>query len=132
MTSSRDTVLLFGRILMATIFVISGFHKITAFGGTVDQIAGKGVPLATVAAVVAIVVELGGGLSVLFGVKSRIGAWVLFVFLIPTTLLFHNFWAYGGQQFQMQMITFMKNLAIMGGLLFLSVSGSGRLAAGSD
>lgn len=128
--NNRSFTLFLARLLIAVIFVVSGFHKITAFGGTVDQIAGKGLPLATFGAVLAIVVELGGGLSLVFGYKSKLSAWVLFLFLIPTTLIFHNFWALSGQQFQMQLITFMKNLAIMGGLLAFAKAGSGKWSLG--
>ncbi|MFB6198546.1 MAG: DoxX family protein [Halobacteriaceae archaeon] len=126
MNDFNDTILLVGRILLAIIFVVSGAYKIANFGGTVDQIAGKGLPLASFGAVLAIVVELGGGLSLALGYRTRSGAWLLFLFLIPTTLIFHNFWAFSGRQFQMQMISFMKNLAIMGGLLVLTTVGSGR------
>ncbi|MFB6346605.1 MAG: DoxX family protein [bacterium] len=127
MNNSNDSVLLSGRILLAAIFVMSGITKLTQFGGTVDQIASVGVPLATVAAVGAILVEVGGGLSVVFGYKARLGTWLLFLFLIPTTLLFHNPVTMEGQT-----IPFLKNLSIMGGLLVVAGAGAGRLALDSE
>jgi len=75
--------------------------------------------------VLAIGFELIGGLSVLLGVKARWGALLLVAFLIPTTLIFHDFWQYDGQQAQQQMIHFMKNLSILGGLVFVLGAGAG-------
>jgi putative oxidoreductase len=69
---------------------------------------------------------LGGGLMVLLGLKTRIGVLLLILFLIPTLLFFHNYWAYPAEEQQMQMIQFQKNLAIMGGLLALFVKGAGN------
>jgi putative oxidoreductase len=127
MENTNDSVLLFGRILMSVIFVMAAINKVTNFGGTVDDIASVGVPLATVAAVIAIIVELSGGLSVALGFRARLGSWLLLLFLIPTTLLFHN-----PAVVSDQLIPFMKNLAIMGGLLILASSGPGRLVLQSD
>lgn len=127
MNKSNDSVLLLGRILLAAIFVMSGIGKLTQFGSAVDDIASVGVPLATVAAVLTIVIEIGGGLSVVFGYKSRLAAYLLFLFLIPVTLLFHNPVTMEGQT-----IAFMKNLSIMGGLLVLAGAGVGQLTLGSE
>jgi len=127
MENTNDSVLLFGRILMSVIFVMAAINKVTNFGATVDDIASVGVPLATVAAVIAIIVELSGGLSVALGFRARVGSWLLLLFLIPTTLLFHN-----PAVASDQLIPFMKNLAIMGGLLILASSGPGRLVLQSD
>jgi putative oxidoreductase len=70
--------------------------------------------------------ELFGGLALLFGFLTRIGAIGLFVFLIPTTLYFHHFWNMTGPDAKAQMVNFMKNLAIMGGLLAIYAWGPGR------
>ncbi len=77
----------------------------------------------------AAVVELACGLAVLAGFKTRIVAWVLFLYLIPVTFFFHNFWAAQGAEQQTQMINFLKNAAIMGGLLLLAVNGAGAYSA---
>ena len=114
-----------GRILLASLFVISGIGKISGFEGTVGYIASKGLPLPQLAAVAAIVVELGAGILLVIGWQARWAATALFLFLIPTTLLFHNFWAYDGSQAQMQQIQFMKNLSIMGGMLYIMAFGAG-------
>ena len=125
MTPSPRFAPLVGRILMALIFLLSGFNKITGWHQTAQFMAAKGMPLVPLFLAGAIVVELGGGLSVLLGFKTRIGATVLFLFLIPTTLIFHNFWALQGMEKTINMIMFMKNLAIMGGLAVLAAYGAG-------
>jgi putative oxidoreductase len=117
-----------GRILLALIFVISGFGKITGFDGTVGYIASKGLPLPQLAAMGAIAIELGAGILLVIGWQARWAATVLFLFLIPTTLLFHDFWSYTGSQAAMQKIQFMKNLAIMGGMLYIMAFGAGALS----
>lgn len=111
---------LVGRILLGLIFVMSGFSKITGFEGTQQHMAEFGVPVTGILLVGAIVVELLGGLSLIFGYWARAGAVLLALFLIPTTLIFHTDFSQ-----QTQMVMFLKNLAIMGGLLFVIAHGSG-------
>jgi putative oxidoreductase len=117
-----------GRILLALIFVVSGIGKISGFEGTVGYIASKGLPLPQLAAVAAIIVELGAGILLVIGWQARWAATALFLFLIPTSLLFHNFWAYSGSQAQMDQIQFMKNLCIMGGMLYVMAFGAGAFS----
>lgn len=129
MTKPYPFAVLIGRILLALIFVMSGLNKIMDFSGTAEHMTGEGIPASSFFLVGAIIFELGGGLMVLFGWKGRLGAVVLIVFLIPTTLIFHDFWTYEGQERQAQMINFMKNLSIMGGLSFLLGMGPGPASA---
>ena len=117
-----------GRILLASIFVVSGWGKITGFSGTVAYMAAKGMPLTEFLAVGAIVVELGGAIALILGWQARCGAIALFLFMIPTTLIFHNFWAADAAQVQGQTIHFLKNLSIMGGLLYVAAFGAGPLS----
>ncbi|HXW54995.1 MAG TPA: DoxX family protein [Candidatus Cybelea sp.] len=123
--SSTSIVPLFGRVLMAVIFLISGLFKIAGYGQIVAYAAAKGLPLAGVAIACAAAVEILGGLAVLVGFRVRIAAWVLFLYLIPTTFVFHRFWAVEGAVRQDNMVHFLKNLAIMGGLLVLAAYGGG-------
>lgn len=118
---------LVGRVLIALIFVLSGFGKITGFEGTVGYIASKGLPLPSLAAAAAIVVELGGGILLIVGWKARWAAAAMFVFTAMAALLFHNFWAVPADQMQNTMIHFMKNISMMGGLLYVVVHGAGPL-----
>jgi putative oxidoreductase len=106
--------------------------KISGFEGTVGYIASKGLPLPQLAAIAAIIVELGGGILLVVGWKARWAAAAMLVFTGLAALLFHNFWAASPDQAQNQMIHFMKNISIMGGLLYVVVYGSGPISVGSE
>ena len=123
---------LVGRILIALIFVLSGFSKITGFEGTVGYIASKGLPLPQLAAIGAIIVELGGGILLVLGWKARWAAAAMMVFTAMAALFFHNFWAMPPEQAQNQMIHFMKNISMLGGLLYVVVHGSGPISVEHD
>ncbi|MFZ3216393.1 MAG: DoxX family protein [Candidatus Acidiferrales bacterium] len=129
MTPSNSVTTLAGRILVSVIFLISGFFKVAAYSQMVGYAAAMHLPAPGVAIACAAALELSFGLAVLAGFKTRIVAWVLFLYLIPVTFVFHNFWAVQGVAQQTQMINFLKNVAIMGGLLFLSVNGPGAYSA---
>lgn len=116
----RSYAPLLGRILLGLIFVMSGLTKITGFEATQQQMAAQGMPLTAVFLVGAIAVEVLGGLSVILGLWARGGAAALILFLIPATLIFHTDF---GQQ--TQVIMFLKNLSIKGGLLLVMAFGSG-------
>jgi len=116
---------LLGRIFLALIFLKSGFGKITGWEGTAGYMSSKGFPLVPVFLLGAILFELGGGLSVLLGYRAKLGALALIIFMVPTTIIFHNFWALEGGAKAMQQVMFMKNLAIIGGLFVVFGLGSG-------
>ena len=117
-----------GRILLALIFLMSGVGKIADWSGTAGYMEFKGMPLVPLFLVGAIVLEVAGSLSVILGFKARLGALALIVFTIPTTLIFHAFWAVGAEQQQIEMIMFMKNLGLTGGLLMVMAFGAGPLS----
>jgi putative oxidoreductase len=106
-----------GRVLLSMIFILSGAGKLMQFAGTANMMAGKGIPLAKLALIISLLIEVGGGLALLTGFKVRVVAPIMALWLVPVTLVFHNFWAYQGQEAMNQQINFLKNLAIMGGLL---------------
>jgi putative oxidoreductase len=120
--------LLTGRILLAYLFVLSGFGKIFSFAGTAGYMASKGMPMAEFFLVCAILIELVGGLMLAMGWKARWAALAIAVFLVPTTLIFHAYWTYPETQVMMQQIQFNKNLAILGGMLVVVFAGPGRLS----
>lgn len=120
MKMQQGGIVLLGRSLLAAMFVISGFEKLTGFDGTAGYIASKGLPLPQVLAAIAILIELGGGIAVIFGWKARWAALALIVFLIVITPIFHNFWAGPPEQGVDQQIHFMKNVSILGGMLLLA------------
>jgi putative oxidoreductase len=129
MDKSSHYLSLVGRVLVSTLFLLSALGKITGWSTTAGYMASKGMPLVPFFLAAAILIELGGGLSVLTGFQARWGALALAAFLIPTTLIFHNFWAFHGPEQQAQMINFLKNVAIMGGLLQVAASAPASLRA---
>ncbi len=121
----HNVLTLLGRILIAALFVPAGLAKIAGFAGTAGYIASVGLPLPQVGAAIAIAVEVGLGLMVLVGWRSRLAALGMAVFTVAAGVLFHNFWAAAADQMQMQQISFLKNLSIAGGLLFIAAFGPG-------
>lgn len=117
-----------GRALLAGLFLWSGVGKVFNFEGTAGYMASVGMPLVTLFLVGAIILEVGGGLALLLGWRSRLAALALIVFTIPATLIFHNFWAVTGDGHMVQVIMFMKNLSIVGGLLMVVGLGGGGLS----
>ena len=127
-TNTNDTAALAGRILLAVIFILSGFNKITGFDGTVGYIASKGLPMAQLVAIGTVIVELGGGIMLAAGFKARWAALALAVFTLLAAIIFHDFWAAEAAQKMGQQINFMKNIAITGGMLMVFAFGPGRLS----
>jgi putative oxidoreductase len=119
---------LLGRILLSGIFLASGVMKFADWEGTAGSMASQDIPLIPLLLPIAAVVEIVGGLMVLTGCFSRLGALALFLFLIPTTGIFHDFWTFQGAEQQNQMQHFMKNVTIMGGLLLVMGLGAGPLS----
>jgi putative oxidoreductase len=124
-TNLTNAAALVARILLALIFIMSGFGKITGFSGTAAAIASKGLPLPEVATAIAIAIEFAGGLLLVAGWKARWAAAAIFLFIIPTTVLFHNPGGLPPAEAQAQTIHFLKNLAIMGGMLMVFAFGPG-------
>lgn len=117
----NDTMNLVGRLLLAQIFLLSGLSKLGAWADTQAYMAAMGVPGVLLAGVVAL--EIGGGLALALGLFTRWTALALAAFTAAAALLFHT--DFGDQN---QMIHFMKNLAMTGGLLFVWLHGAGRLS----
>jgi putative oxidoreductase len=126
MAGRNDWIALLGRILLAGMFVVSGFQKISGFEGTAGYIAGRGLPLPQALAVLAILIELGGGILIIIGWKARWAALAFIVFLIVITPIFHGYWASPPEQMVDQQINFMKNVSILGGMVLLLAFGPGR------
>ncbi len=124
--------LLIGRTLLAAIFVVSGFNKLINFEQSATYIANADLPVPNLLLVMAALIELVGGVMIAVGYKARWAALMIFLFLIPVTYIFHAFWSVEADQLQQQMIQFQKNLAIMGGMLYIALSGPGRYSVGKD
>ena len=120
-----DAAKLVGRILLALMFVLGGWSKISGYAGTQAYMASAGVPGILLPLV--IIVELIGGLMIVIGFKTRLVALALFGFTIAASVLFHMNW-----DAPMQQLLFMKNLGIAGGFLLLVAAGAGAYSVDRD
>jgi len=121
----QNPLALVGRLLLAALFLPAGIGKITGFAGTVGYIASAGLPLPTVGALVAIVVEVVGSAALIAGYGTRLAALVLALFTLVASFFFHAFWAVPAEQQFVTQLLFFKNIAVVGGLLTLSAWGAG-------
>ena len=131
MDRQQDTALLIGRLLMAALFLVPGIPL--ALGGHVGfskYLAGLGVPYPEIMAMVAAAIEVVVPIALILGVLPRISASVLIVFVIVATALAHRYWDYPAEQMGNQRNHFLKNIAVIGGLLFYFASGPGAFALG--
>ena len=126
MSAWKDVIALLARILLAAMFVVSGYGKIVGFEGTAGYIAHYGLPFPQLLAALATAIEFGAGLAILVGWKTRWAALAFVVLLIVITPIFHNFWSVPPDEAMEQQINFMKNSSILGGMLLLLAFGPGR------
>lgn len=113
------------RILLALMFILAGFSKFAGLEGTAGYIASKGLPLPQVLAFSTALLEVVGGLALAVGYRARVAALLLAVFTVVASVIFHAFWAVPAEQAFVQQLMFMKNLAVVGGLLFVFSAGAG-------
>jgi putative oxidoreductase len=121
--ASNAAVILIGRLLLSSLFLFAGFGKLTDIAGTAGWFGSIGLPLPTVVAVLVGLLELGGGLAILLGFKTRIAALALAAFTVAASLIAHTNFAD-----QVQLLMFLKNISITGGLLVLASFGPGPLS----
>jgi len=122
--TSALTVL--SRLMITAIFLMSAVgNKIPNFSNVVKYMESEGVPSSQILLAGAIVFLIVGSLSIITGFKARFGAGLLAIFLVAATYYFHDFWNFTGQEQQMQMIQFMKNLGLSGTMLFFMANGTG-------
>ena len=115
-----------GRLLIGLPFAMSGFGKLAAYGPTVAKISAVGLPVPPLAFAVAVVVELGGGLLLIAGYRASLIAVALALFSLMTAAWFHSNFAD-----QNQMIHFLKNVMLAGGLLQIAAFGAGAISVDS-
>lgn len=120
MTATENGTLLLGRVLLSALFIWSGWGKLLAAAATQAAFAQRGLPLPPIAWIIAVAVELGGGLTILFGIFTRCAAAILAVWCVATALIAHTNFADRNME-----IHFFKNIAICGGFLFVAVLGAG-------
>jgi len=120
-------VVLIGRIFFSLMFIMAGPDHFSS--GTIGYAAANGVPLASFAVPFSGLIALAGGLSIAAGYKAKWGAWLIVVFLIPVTLMMHNFWAAkDAMTMQLQIAMFMKNISMLGGALLIAHFGAGPIS----
>jgi putative oxidoreductase len=118
-----------GRIMIATIFLLSAVgNKIPQFDAIAGYMASEGVPAPQVMLAGAIAFLIVGSVSVVLGFHARFGATLLLIFLVLATYYFHDFWKFEGAERQNQMIQFMKNLSMMGAMVFVVANGPGAFS----
>lgn len=108
-----------GRALVGALFLASGINKIIGFGYVAGWMNSLGIPAAGLLLAGAILLEVGGGIALVTGIRAKQAALALALFTVPVTLIFHGFWHADAAEFQNQLNHFLKNVAIFGGLLAL-------------
>ena len=121
-----NEVILAARLLLATLFLIFGWRKLTDYSGTVNQMVQLGVPTPVLATVVAIFMELPVAFAVAVGAFTRPSALLMALYTLGTALIGHRYWTMTAADFVDNMDSFYKNLSIIGGFLLLSMTGAGR------
>jgi putative oxidoreductase len=125
--SAGSIITLAGRILFSVIFIMAGIFHFSA--QEIAYAANAGVPMAGFVVPASGMIAMLGGLSILLGYRAKIGAWLVVLFLVPVTLMMHNFWAAkDAMTAQMQMAMFMKNVTMIGAALLISQFGPGPLS----
>jgi putative oxidoreductase len=120
----QGAVVVLGRFFFALIFLMAGANHFNS--QTIAYAASAGVPLVSIAVPLSGVLSIAGGLSILLGYRAKLGAWLIVIFLVPVTLMMHKFWTVTDPMMaQIQMILFMKNVAMLGGALLISQLGAG-------
>jgi putative oxidoreductase len=127
-SGSNAMVSLIGRVLIALIFAYFGYMKAMNFQGTIGYFAKWGFPMPPVAASLAVLFELGGGVLLIVGWKTRWVAWALVLYCAIATLVAHRFWGYPPEQAFNQTSHFFKNLSLIGGLIYLATFGPGAMS----
>ncbi len=122
----NNEVALAARLLLAALFLIFGWRKLTDYSGTVSRMAQDGAPLPVLSAAVAIVMELPVALAVAVGAFTRSSAVLLALYTLGASLIAHHYWTMTGTNKVDSMESFYKNISIIGGLLLLYVTGAGK------
>ncbi len=128
LAANADPVILLARILLMSLFLITGWEKLTDFPGTTEYMASVGAPAPALSAAVAVVMEFGVGIALVLGVFTRPLALLMALFTLATALIGHRYWTLQGPERHANLLNFYKNASITGGLLLLAITGPGRYA----
>lgn len=128
MSAVEKFVPVLGRVLLALVFVLSGFGKIWGIDATASQMASHGIPLSNVLVYGVIALEFGGGLALMLGLFTRPLALIFAVYLLVLALVFHNYWAMPAAVMHAQRVAFLEHFSMLGGMLYVFVFGAGPIS----
>ncbi|PQH12674.1 DoxX family protein [Raoultella ornithinolytica] len=126
--SSRSVLLLIARIAVVLLFIIFGYPKLMGFSGTVQYMASSGAPLPTIAAIIAIVMEVPAAILIILGFFTRPLAVIFIFYTLGTAVIGHHYWDMSGDAVLPNMINFYKNISIAGAFLLLAITGPGAIS----
>ncbi len=126
--AAQSQMLLIGRVLLGVLFLVAGIRQIIFYAGSVAYFTKLGFPAPEVMGVLAILIEIGCGALLILGWQTRRASWLLVLFVVIATAMAHRFWEFDAPQYANQMNHFLKNVAIVGGLLYVAVLGAGALS----
>jgi putative oxidoreductase len=126
--TTQASMQLVGRVLLGVLFLVAGIRKTMGFAASVAYMTKAGLPMADQLLVLAVILEIGGGLLLILGWKTRWVAIALLIFVAIVTPIFHAFWTFEPPQLANQLNHMLKNLAIIGGLLYVVVHGAGAFS----
>jgi putative oxidoreductase len=130
MRFDHPVIPLLGRLLMVYIFATSGIAKVFSWQGNIQYMSTRHLPMIPVLLAIAAIIELGGSICLIAGYQARIAAFVMFLYTMALTVIFHNYWAASGMAAGVLETHFRKNVAIAGGLLMLAYAGPGAWSLG--
>lgn len=126
--NGASQMLLLGRILLATVFLVACINRLMGIAAATAYFTKLGFPMPDVMVWLACLVEFVGGVLLILGWHTRRAAWLLILFVAIATAMAHRFWQFDGAQYANQMNHFLKNLAIIGGLLYITAVGPGAVS----
>ncbi|EOW1319911.1 DoxX family protein [Raoultella ornithinolytica] len=126
--SSRSVLLLIARIAVVLLFIIFGYPKLMGFSGTVQYMTSSGAPLPTLAAIIAIVMEVPAAILIILGFFTRPLAVIFIFYTLGTAVIGHHYWDMSGDAVLPNMINFYKNISIAGAFLLLAITGPGAIS----
>lgn len=126
MSGMCSITVLLGRILLSTFFIWNGVSNLLGLDEAIKVVANEQLPYASSLALGASILEVIGGLSLLIGYKARFGTILLLLVMIPTAVIFHDFWAQKGDLVHVHKMIFFKDLSLIGGLLYALAVGPGK------
>lgn len=125
---AQNAALLVGRILISILFIASGIFKVTHWSETLAYVRELGIVLENAALAVTVVLQLLGGLFILFGYRTRLGVVLLLIFLLPVSFIAHAYWNSSASDYQNNLWAFWKNMSLVGGLFYVLGAGPGGWA----